>query len=188
MILLVALAVLAQEPVRYWPGEHERAVLAEYAMEHWASAGGFRVEKVEKPEQAEVRFRWVNPRRPGLYGQSYSMEQDGRKVAEIVINPSVASLGPDMANAAAKDPLFADVILFLTCVHEAGHALGPEHTRDFADIMYSFEYGGDFTGYFQRYRQRVKTLQDMKSASPLSQGDVRQIKRWMALRRQSEKR
>jgi hypothetical protein len=180
------LLVLAQSPVTFWPGEHEKAVLAEWAMEHWAAAGGFTVKKVRTAEEAEVRFRWVNPRRAGLYGQSQRLVEKGQWVNEVVVNPSAVSLGPEMALKSEKDPLYGEVILFLTCVHEAGHALDAQHTSNYADIMYSFEYGGDFTAYFQRYRDRLKERSDMKRQSPLSVGDIKQIR--AAAQRRSERR
>lgn len=170
------LFVLAQAPVTYWPGDHEQAMLAEWAVEHWAAAGKFAIRKVAKPEEAEIRFRWVNPRRPGLYGQSQRLLENGRWVNEVVVNPSAASLGAAMAERAEKDPLYGEVILFLTCVHEAGHALDAQHTSDYSDIMYSFEYGGDFAAYFQRYRDRLKVRADIRRESPLSAGDVKQIR------------
>jgi hypothetical protein len=184
LLLLLCLSAQAQVHIKYWSGGHERADLAVFAMQAWAkaSSGSLTVERVTNIDDAEIRFRWVEPRRRGLYGQSIATEQNGKPVAEIIINPSFESLGPDMSVTAAKDPLFGEVILFLTCVHEAGHALGPEHTRDFADIMYSFEYGGDFLAYFQRYRARLKSRADMQSNSPLSSGDVKQIQAWMRRR------
>ncbi len=178
--------LLGQAPITYWPGEHEKSVLAEWAVEHWAAAGGFAVQKVKTAEEAEIRFRWVNPRRSGLYGQSQRVEDKGRWVNEVVVNPTAASLGPEMAARAAQDPLYGDVILFLTCVHEAGHALDAQHTSNYADIMYSFEYGGDFAAYFQRYRDRLKVRTDMQRQSPLSTGDVKQIQ--AAARRRSGRR
>jgi hypothetical protein len=190
LLLVAAQITMAQMNVRYWPGEHEKAVFAEWAMQAWARASGglLRVEKVDTPEQATIRFRWLEPHRRGLYGQSLATRENGVAIFEIVINSSITSLGTDMAAAARRDPLFADVILFLTCVHEAGHALGPEHTRDFADIMYSFEHGGDFVGYFNRYRQKLTRREDMSRISPLSEADARQIRDWASGRKQNEKR
>ncbi len=178
LLLAVAISLNAQTTVKYWPGDHELSVFAEWAMQSWAAPtqGKLRVEKVNKPDDADVRFRWVLPSRRGLYGQSYSKPGAARPAADILINPSIASLGPDMSEAARKDPLFGEVILFLTCVHEAGHALGTVHTREFADIMYSFEFGGDFVAYFQRYRAKLKAREDMQRVTPLSAGDVQQIK------------
>ncbi|MEO7599741.1 MAG: hypothetical protein ABIV50_12460 [Opitutus sp.] len=189
-LVLLAGSVFGQTTIRYWAGEHEKSVLADWAMQAWAegSSGLLRIQKVDTADEAEIRFRWVNPQRRGLYGQSYTTNRDGKRISEVVINPSIESLGPDMSGAVAKDPLYGEVVLFLTCVHEAGHALGPAHTREFADIMYSFEFGGDFVAYFQRYRIKLKSRADIQRFTPLASGDIRQIKDLMSRNKQNEKR
>ena len=153
-------------------------------MELWAASSGgtMKVEKAATAEDADIRFRWTDPRRKGLYGQAQTFREGGKEYSEVVINSSIDTLGPDMITATAKDPLYGDVILFLTCVHESGHALGLPHTRDFADIMYSFEFGGDFVEYFERYRRKLKTRTDMRKASLLSPADVAQLKSLMLAR------
>lgn len=173
-LLSLALPLAGQVTLKYWAGDHEKAVLAEYAMASWAagSAGQLKVIKVATPAEAELRFRWVNPQRAGLYGQSIARMEQGRLVHELVINPNTAKPG--------AEPLLAEAILFLTCVHESGHALGLIHTREFADIMYSFEYGGDFDEYFGRYRRRLQKREDMARVSALSDGDRRQLKNLLA--------
>jgi predicted Zn-dependent protease len=174
LLFCLAWSLAGQTTLKYWAGEHEKAVLADYAMSHWAagSAGQLKVVKVATAAEAELRFRWVNPQRKGLYGQSIARMEQGRLVHELVINPDTAKPG--------ADPLLAEAILFLTCVHESGHALGLIHTRDFADIMYSFEFGGDFDEYFGRYRRRLLKREDMARVSPLAEGDRRQLKNLLA--------
>src|SRR6202034_3311746 len=61
--------------------------------------------------------------------------------------------------------------VYLTCLHESGHAFGLAHTRNFADIMYSFQYGGDIAAYFGRYRVRLKTRADIAGLSGISDAD-----------------
>jgi hypothetical protein len=39
--------------------------------------------------------------------------------------------------------------------------------------MYSFQYGGDFVGYFMRFRDRLRTRADFSDASPFSAADAR---------------
>jgi hypothetical protein len=73
-----------------------------------------------------------------------------------------------------------DAIVYLTCLHESGHALGLAHTRSFADIMYSFQYGGDITAYFQRYRVLLKTRADIPAHSGISDAD--RVALWIALK------
>jgi predicted Zn-dependent protease len=64
-----------------------------------------------------------------------------------------------------------DSIVYLTCLHETGHALGLPHTAAFDDIMYSFQYGGDIPEYFARYRRKLHTRRDIQKNSGLSEAD-----------------
>ncbi len=166
----------------YWVEPHAEADLAHASMRHWqnASAGALILQPASNSDAATLRFRWITPRSRGLYGQSVAREQNGRRVFELVINPALA--------ARESDPLLAATILFLTCVHEAGHALGLEHTSNFADIMYSFQYGGDLEEYFARYRRKLQSRRDIQRQSPLSPGDVQQLLSVLGTRTQNENR
>jgi hypothetical protein len=81
------------------------------------------------------------------------------------------ALGHDIGETARRDPLFREGVVYLTCLHESGHALGLRHTAAFADIMYSFQYGGDILGYFERYRRQLKTRADIATHSGISDAD-----------------
>jgi hypothetical protein len=70
-----------------------------------------------------------------------------------------------------RDPLLRDTIVYLTCLHESGHAIGLPHTRDFADIMYTFQLGGDIDEYFGRYRRKLRSREDIRKNSGISAGD-----------------
>jgi len=73
------------------------------------------------------------------------------------------------------DELLRDAIVYLTCVHETGHALGLPHTAAFADIMYSFQYGGDIGEYFGRYRRKLEHRADIHKNPGISDEDRRRI-------------
>ena len=45
------------------------------------------------------------------------------------------------------------------------------------DIMYSFAQGGDIPGYFERYRRRLDTRNDIGHHGGLSRGDARRLRR-----------
>ena len=69
------------------------------------------------------------------------------------------------------DGLLRDTIVYLTCLHESGHALGLPHTAGFADIMYNFRFGGDLVEYFARYRRLLKTRSDIARHAGVSEAD-----------------
>ena len=150
--------------------------LAEWALRSWASAASASVQLQEGDEDTStIRIYWVEAGQ-GLYGEMRGRVVDGRLAADIFVQPDADGLGPDIARAAGTDPLFRDTVVYLTCVHELGHAFGLPHTDGFDDIMYSFQFGGDFVEYFGRYRRRLEVRQDMASTSALSEGDVHTLR------------
>ena len=80
---------------------------------------------------------------------------DGRRRAEVSVRPNIATLGPDAAARGAHDPFFLDVLVYLTCLHEIGHALGLSHTGDGGDIMFVFHREDDTLEFFERNRDRI---------------------------------
>lgn len=150
--------------------------LALWALQAWQrSAGaGLRFEPALE-SSALVRVYWAEPD-GAEFGETEPLMVHGRRGAAVFIRPDVAALGPDLAQRAAADDLLRDSVVYLTCLHELGHALGLDHTRDFRDIMYFFGYGGDIPAYFARYRAQIKTRSDIAKVSGLSDGDVARIR------------
>lgn len=146
--------------------------LARWAFDAWqrSAAGGFRFEPAAEAA-ALVRLYWAGPT-GGEYGEMRPLMVDGRRGAAVFIRPDVTSLGDEIAARTASDPLLRDTIVYLTCVHELGHALGLAHTSDFRDIMYFFGYGGDIVEYFGRYRRQLRARNDIQKFSGLSEGDL----------------
>ena len=146
--------------------------LAAWALEAWehASDGRIAVKPAARREEARLRIFWAGGNMH-LYGETRPIEVDGRRGAELYILPDLAALGADIAAAGSGDRLYRDSIVYLTCLHESGHALGLPHNRDFEDIMYSFQYGGDIVEYFGRYRRKLKAREDIHRTSGLNPGD-----------------
>jgi hypothetical protein len=160
------------------PGEGYRAAdrqLAEWALAAWRSAAGPVLRLTPAPEaSARVRLYWAGPQ-SGQYGEMRALLVNGQAGAAVYIRPDTVSLGPDIHALATADPLFRDTVVYLTCVHELGHAFGLEHTADFRDIMYSFQHGGDFVEYFSRYRRRLKSRDDIAHVAGMSAADVAKV-------------
>jgi hypothetical protein len=166
---LVALLVLAGSvraaEIRYWVEPCERAEtgcrsgdpeLAEWAMEAWQAASDGRLKLVRTSDKgsAEIRFHWITTRE-GLYGET--------RGGDVFVHPE------------SGDGLLRETIVYLTCVHEAGHALGLQHTAVFEDIMYSFQFGGDISEYFGRYRRKLSRREDIRRYSGISLNDRKQM-------------
>jgi len=174
----------ADRPIEYFIGDGDPKhgyqssdrELAEWALESWAkqATGGFTVRRTGERD-AVVRVYWPAPTEQ-LFGEMRRLMVNGRRGAAVYVGTDMPALGPDLAARARQDPLWRDAIVYLTCVHEIGHALGLPHTRDFRDIMYFFGYGGDIVEYFARYRRRLESRSDLRLVSPLSSADLHQLR------------
>ncbi len=133
--------------------------LARWAFDAWQTASNGRLRFVETKDRSSARIQvvWAPPS-SGQYGE----------VVGNVVNIRIATEG-------VSDPLLRDTIVYLTCLHETGHALGLHHTGNFDDIMYTFQYGGDIPEYFARYRRKLSTRDDIRRNPGLSPADRARI-------------
>jgi hypothetical protein len=180
-ILLLAACSVYGVDLRYWIEPCARPAtgcekgdvqLAEWALAAWrtASNGALHLEKTDRMSRANIRIHWADSAQ-GLYGETRAFEIDGMRGAEVYVLPDLRAMGPDIFAIASQDALFRDTIIYLTCLHESGHALGLSHTADFPDIMYSFQYGGDIPEYFGRYRRKLHERADIAKNSGISPQD-----------------
>jgi len=148
-------------------------VLVERAMKIWTGAAGrrFRLDRTSARGAAAIRVHFV---RTGehVYGeaQPHVDERTGAIVgADVHINGAIAGGG---------DRLDQQIVLYLTALHELGHSLGLPHTDDFRTIMYSFRRPGDGERYFEAYRRRLGSADDVGSAKAtgLAPADVEALR------------
>jgi hypothetical protein len=184
--LLLFTAALPAEEYTWWiedcPPELSRSTgcqpgdpeLGRWALEAWQreSNGVIVLRKSSSEEHARLRLRWANGN-SHLYGETEPVMVDGKRGANIYVLPSVAP---------GSEGLLRETIVYLTCLHESGHALGLQHTRNFADIMYSFQYGGDISAYFGRYLALLKARTDIQAHSGISDADRTALRQALAAR------
>lgn len=151
--------------------------LAEWALAAWSEAsGGVLCFYPAEGSKALLRIYW-SPIMEGRYGQMQPIPVEKRRGGEVYVRPHLLDLekrSQEVADLAAADPLFRDGVVYLTLLHEIGHALGLVHTPEMSDAMY---YGGDVLTYFRNYRETLRTRADIRKSPGLSSTDVRRIQR-----------
>ena len=175
MILALFFWFSAAQTYRYWVQPCSSAEmgceasdqdLADWALRAWqdSSGGQLQFTKVQEERQAHIRLYWAGPL-SRLYGEARPIMVEGQRGAEVYILPAQKM----------EDSLLRESIVYLTCLHETGHALGLDHTAKFQDIMYSFRYGGDIPEYFGRYRRKLKVRDDIRKNPGMSDDDRKHL-------------
>ena len=146
--------------------------MAQWALEDWqrSSEGKLHLEKTTDMRRANIRVHWAS-QNEGLYGEARPFIEDGIRGANVYVLPDLSAMGRDISSVTRVDALLRDAIVYLTCLHETGHALGLAHTDSFPDIMYTFTAGGDISEYFGRFRRRLMTREDIAKTSAISPQD-----------------
>lgn len=141
--------------------------LVERAMQTWttASAGAFTLRRTFLATEGGIRIYFNGA--GGNYGETRPHIDAGGLINAAEVN--IAADAP-----IEVDPLTRGIIVYLTALHEIGHALGLEHTTNFDDIMYLFRQPGDGARYFGNYRKLLKSADDIggATATGLSAYDV----------------
>jgi hypothetical protein len=152
----------------------ERGVsLVARAVETWARAAGERLHlrQAGRPDEAVaagVRVRFMKS--GSLYGET---------VPRIDPRSGIITRAEVLVAADGRgDLLTTQIVVYLTALHELGHALGLVHSDRFEDIMYRFQAPDDGARYFGRYRGMVRREADIGApqACGLSDDDVRALR------------
>jgi hypothetical protein len=139
--------------------------LVEKAMRTWTAAadGRFALERTAQPT-APVRLHFMS----ADYRYGVTAPRVDRQTG-LIVRAEVA-----VAADAGRTPLERSIIVYLTALHELGHALGLAHTDDITSIMYLFRHPGDGDRFFGAYGRRLRSADDIGSAraTGLSLDDV----------------
>jgi hypothetical protein len=136
------------------------------ALATWtqAATGRFVLQRTTTSDRALIRVRFA--RADGIYGETSPRIDRATgfiTAAEVLIAGDVAG-----------DAVGQHIVIYLTALHELGHALGLPHTNAFDDIMYSFRRPDDGERYFGAYRRRLRSEDDIgkERATGLSPADI----------------
>ncbi len=173
-VLLVAAPRWSTDaPVPFWiqgeGGRQRDRDLVRRALGVWSDAtgGSLRFEESELPPARGIRV--VFTRDLAHFGFTMpKLDGDGRVLRADVI----------VVTDPVGDPLQKQLIVYLTAVHELGHALGLPHSDRIGEIMYAFGHPMDPERVFFGYRKKLRSAEDIggPEATGLSEADRRAIR------------
>ena len=114
------------------------------------SGGKLIVARTTDKEQALIRIYWESGR-TGLYGET--------RGGDVYVRPDPG------------EGLTRETMVYLTCLHETGHALGLSSYGEFEDIMYNFQYGGDIRNILRDITRKLVRREDIRKIPGISPND-----------------
>jgi Matrixin len=144
----------------------QAAALVERALATWnrAADGRFVLQSESSRDAAAIRVHFAQA--DGIYGETAPRID---RATGFISSADVL-----IAGDVPGDALEQRIVIYLTALHELGHAIGLPHTDAFDDIMYSFRRPDDGARYFGNYRRRLRSTEDIgtERATGLSHADI----------------
>jgi hypothetical protein len=132
------------------------AMLVTRAMKNWTDASNGQLTLVPASSRAGASIRVFFVSSDSVYGEAAPRVDP---VTGFIAQADVA-----INNAVPDSPLDAAIVLYLTALHELGHAIGLPHSDTFSAIMYRFRRPDDGARYFGAYGKRVRSIDDVGGA------------------------
>ncbi|MFI5184073.1 MAG: matrixin family metalloprotease [Vicinamibacteria bacterium] len=151
------------------PEEQREMVRRAFRVWEGASGAAFTFRETDAFPPAGIRVRFVND--DENFGETMPyLDTRTREIvkADVLVNRDIAG-----------DPLQKKMVVYLTALHEIGHALGLGHTDRWGCIMYKFQRSTDPPRVFVGYRQKLRSEADIGTdrASGLADDDRRALRR-----------
>jgi hypothetical protein len=154
------------------PEEQREMVRRAFRVWEGAADAAFRFSETDAFPSQGIRVRFVNDDENFGEAMPY-LDTRTREIvkADVVVNRDIVG-----------DPLHKKMVVYLTALHEIGHALGLGHTERWGCIMYKFRQSSDPPRVFVGYRRKLRSEADIGSdrATGLADEDRRALRRLYA--------